>query len=116
MLDSTLNKYSGIRTITVDSGTTVSYAKIGYIVNVAIRYTVATTGTIAAWGSKFLGTMPDGYIPNLYFQTKMVTDRNTSIGATAQVGTDGKIYVAARYSNINDTSEILNASFCYISV
>ena len=105
-----------MKTITVDSGTTINYAKIGHIVNVAIRYTVSTTGTIAAWGSKFLGTMPDGYKPNIFFQTRMVTDRATSTGATAQVGTDGKIYIAAKYSTISDTSDILNISFCYISV
>lgn len=105
-----------MKTITVDSGTTVNYAKIGHIVNVVIKYTVSTTGTIAAWGSKLLGTMPDGYRPNLYFQARMVTDRATSTGATTQVGTDGKIYIAAKYSAISDTSDILNISFCYISV
>lgn len=90
----------------------VSYQKIGHIVIVTVFHK-ASVATLASWGTLTIGTIPSGYRPPFSMVERAITDRATSAGCQVSVLTNGDVVLNGRYTGMTDTSDILQASFCY---
>lgn len=101
--------------ITLGSVSYVEYCRAGNVVTVDALYFVSELGTISAWGSKTIATLPEGYRPKMNTNILMATDRSTSSGtATLYVAANGDVVVAARFNSISDTSDRLRAYLLFI--
>lgn len=101
--------------ITYGSGSAVYYSKIGNMIHVEAFYSVSD-GSIAAWGTKKIATLPTGYRPRRTIRSRAVTDRTTSTDAFIGIQSDGAVVIAARYGTINDVNDHVQASFVYPAV
>lgn len=99
---------------TLGSSSYVTYCRAGNVVTLDVLYSVSELGTISAWGSKTIATLPEGYRPKTNVNVLMGTDRSTSFGATFSVMTNGNVIVAARFNTISDTGDRLRGYVSFI--
>lgn len=99
--------------INYGSSSYVAYCKSGNTVYVSVRYT-PSDGSINAWSSVTIATLPAGYRPKFECRVLAATDRAASIGAIIAIGIDGSVVVGARYNAINDNSDVVASTMAYV--
>lgn len=100
---------------TLGSVSYVEYCRAGNVVTLDVLYSVSELGTISAWGSKTIATLPEGYRPKTNTNILMATDRATSSGtATLSALQNGNVVVAARFNSISDTLDRLRGFLSFV--
>ena len=99
---------------TLGSSSYVTYCRAGNVVTLDVLYSVSELGTISAWGSKTIATLPVGYRPKINVSVLMETDRASSAGSQLSVGQNGNVTVASRFNSISESSDILRGCLSFV--
>ena len=111
-IENKLAKYTVGTRINYGSGSYIDYVKVGAMVCVNVTYK-ATDGTIAAWTSLNIGTLPAGYRPAIIQQVRGMVDRTQDDGILVSINSSGVVNIAGRATGFTQTDDVAQASFCY---
>lgn len=98
--------------ITYGSNSHVWYWRSGSVVTVTIQYAVSD-GSIEAWSTKQIATLPSGFRPPRSVVACGIIDRVGDPGAYASIGSDGKVFVGARHTAFATGGDILQATVAF---
>ena len=90
----------------------VWYWKNGRTVTVSVQY-AASDGEIAAWSSKKIATLPEGFRPPQSVRAYGVEDRSADIGTILSVTSAGEVFIQTRYNAFSASGGILQATVTY---
>lgn len=107
-----LSGYVARTRINYGSNSYVEYWKNGNIAQVYVKYAVSD-GTISAWSSKQLATLPEGFRPLQETDVMGIIDRAGDEGAYAAVNSSGVVAIQTRYNAFNTSGDVLQANVVY---
>lgn len=98
--------------INYGSNSYVEYWKNGNICQVYINYKVSD-GTLEAWSSKTIATLPEGFRPYQETNVRAVLDRSNDDGTAAAVNSTGACVIQTRYNAFDATGDVIQANIVY---
>ena len=111
-IEDKLAKYTVGTRINYGNDSYIDYVKVGAMVCVNVTYKVSD-GTIAAWASQNIGTLPAGYRPAVIQQVRGMVDRTQDDGILVSVNSSGVVTISGRATGFTQTDDVAQASFCY---
>lgn len=107
-----LSGYVARTRINYGSNSYVEYWKNGNIAQVYVKYAVSD-GTISAWSSKQIATIPEGFRPLQETDVMGVVDRAGDEGAYAAVNSSGVVAIQTRYNAFSSSGGVIQANVVY---
>ena len=101
-----------LQTISLGTNSYLWYYKVGSTVTVNVQYDVVN-GTISAWSSKVIGTLPAGFRPNVYVRAYGVMDRTGDVGGYIGVRDNGEVFIGTRYNAFSATGGVIQATITF---
>ena len=90
----------------------VRYWKSGQTATIKVVYKVSD-GTVSAWSSKEIATLPAGFRPVELITNIAAVDRSADAGTCVNVDSSGSVKISTRYNAFNETGDVLQCTFTY---
>ena len=90
----------------------VRYWKSGQTATIKVVYKVSD-GTVSAWSSKVIATLPAGFRPVESITNIAAVDRAVDAGTCVSVDSSGSVKISTRYNAFNESGDVLKCTFTY---
>lgn len=104
--------YTGITRINYGSNSYIEYWKSGQTGVVKMYYNVAD-GSIAAWSTKTIATLPEGFRPAQSILMRGIVDRMADDGTCFVIESSGAVKISTRSNAFNTSGDVLQGTLTY---